>query len=235
VTWLGDFTVGKSIQHKFMTVNASGVPTTLGNSPSLLLYVNASISGVANGLTLTTDFDSKTGLNHATFLATSSVTGVAAGSEFQIVIATGSVSGVSLAGYPICNFSLMNRSALRPATADRTLLVSSTGGAAIDWANVGNPGSTVGLTATTLYTVSNATDVTNTVNANVTAYSTAIAAMVTAQSTVIGARVTAMASSVLGPDALNFTVAGQIDANIEYVNATQITGTGASGDEWGPV
>lgn len=35
-------------------------------------------------------------------------------------------------------------------------------------------------------------------------------------------------------DSLNFTVAGQVDANTQYVNDVAVTGTGASGDEWGP-
>lgn len=35
-------------------------------------------------------------------------------------------------------------------------------------------------------------------------------------------------------DSLNFTVAGQVDANIQYVNDVAVTGTGASGNEWGP-
>lgn len=35
-------------------------------------------------------------------------------------------------------------------------------------------------------------------------------------------------------DSLTFTVAGQVDANVQYVNDVAVTGTGASGDEWGP-
>lgn len=35
-------------------------------------------------------------------------------------------------------------------------------------------------------------------------------------------------------DSLTFTVAGQVDANVQYVNDVQVTGTGAAGDEWGP-
>lgn len=35
-------------------------------------------------------------------------------------------------------------------------------------------------------------------------------------------------------DSLAFTVAGQVDANIQYVNDVAVTGTGALGDEWGP-
>lgn len=35
-------------------------------------------------------------------------------------------------------------------------------------------------------------------------------------------------------DSLTFTVAGQVDANIQYVNDVQVNGTGAPGSEWGP-
>jgi hypothetical protein len=35
-------------------------------------------------------------------------------------------------------------------------------------------------------------------------------------------------------DSLAFTVAGQVDANIQYVNDVQVTGTGETGSEWGP-
>jgi len=33
---------------------------------------------------------------------------------------------------------------------------------------------------------------------------------------------------------LNYTVANQVDANIQYVNDVEVNGTGASGNEWGP-
>ena len=35
-------------------------------------------------------------------------------------------------------------------------------------------------------------------------------------------------------DSLTFTVAGQADANVQSVNDVTVTGTGSSGDEWGP-
>ncbi len=35
-------------------------------------------------------------------------------------------------------------------------------------------------------------------------------------------------------DSLNFTVAGQVDSNVQYVNDTLVNGTGAPGNEWGP-
>lgn len=36
-------------------------------------------------------------------------------------------------------------------------------------------------------------------------------------------------------DSLTFTVAGQVDANVNYVNETAVGGSGTSGDPWGPV
>lgn len=36
-------------------------------------------------------------------------------------------------------------------------------------------------------------------------------------------------------DGLTFTVAGFLDCNVQYVNDVQVTGTGAAGNEWGPV
>lgn len=36
-------------------------------------------------------------------------------------------------------------------------------------------------------------------------------------------------------DSLTFTVAGQVDANIQCVNDVQVTGDGQTGTEWGPV
>ena len=36
-------------------------------------------------------------------------------------------------------------------------------------------------------------------------------------------------------DSLTYTVAGQVDANIQYVNDVAVTGDGGTGTEWGPV
>ena len=35
-------------------------------------------------------------------------------------------------------------------------------------------------------------------------------------------------------DGLTFTVAGQVDTNLQYVNDVQVTGNGQAGTEWGP-
>lgn len=54
--------------------------------------------------------------------------------------------------------------------------------------------------------------------------------------TQLGALATAanLAAVKAKTDNLNFTVAGQVDSNIQYVNDVQVKGTGATGNEWGP-
>ena len=204
MSYKGDYRLGKTFYHRFTTVNASGLPTTLGNSPTLQYYVEGGTTGFTSGLTLSADFNSVTGLNSVQVIATSSCTGLVTQKNISVVIAAGTVSGVSVVGYPVLEYSLENRSALMPTTADRTLTVASTGGAAIDWASVGNPGSTVSLSATTLFTTTNVTNdvgaivtaINTLVNANITAYSTVIAANVTSASTNVGAVVTSVSTVV---------------------------------------
>lgn len=191
--YIGDVDLSKTFYARFATVNASGVPTTLGNSPSLEYYVNGGSTGFTSGLTLTTDFNSRTGLNSVAIVVTTSCTGLVTATDISICIAAGTVSGVSLVGYPVIGYSIAKRSALRPATADRTLIVSSTGYGAIDWNAIGTPGATQSLSATTLFT---ATNVTNNVGAVVTACNTVVPANVTTASTNIGAVVTASSINI---------------------------------------
>lgn len=62
------------------------------------------------------------------------------------------------------NISIMGPAPLQPTTAGRALDVSAGGEAGVDWANVGTPGSTVSLSATTVATVTTATTATNLTN-----------------------------------------------------------------------
>ncbi len=149
--YLGDFTISKTVYTKFTTITpGTGAPATLGGSPALSVYKDASDAQSTSGITLTADFDSRTGFNHVAIDTSSDGTFYSAGSDFVIVITTGTVGGTSVVGYCVGQFSLSNRSALRPTTADRTLDVTATGAAGIDWNNVENPTTTLGLTGTTI-------------------------------------------------------------------------------------
>lgn len=53
--------------------------------------------------------------------------------------------------------------------------------------------------------------------------------------TVAGYIDTEVAAIKAKTDSLTFTVAGQVDANITYVNDVEVIGDGSSGTPWGPV
>ena len=171
--YVGDYELGTTFHHRFTTVNASGVPTTLGNTPSAQYYVDGGTTAFTAGLTLTADFNSVTGLNSIAVIATTSATAIASGVNVSVQVAAGTVSGVSMVGYPIIEYSIYKRSPLRPATVGLTVVVDANG-----------------------VVVANVTSISTQVAANVTAYSTQIAANVTAASTNVGAVVTAISTIV---------------------------------------
>lgn len=45
---------------------------------------------------------------------------------------------------------------------------------------------------------------------------------------------TALAAIQAKTDSLTFTVSGQVDANIQSVNDTEVSGAGTPADPWGP-
>lgn len=154
---LGDFTPSKVIYFTFTTrAFSTGIPTQLAGTPSLEVYKDGSDTPSTAGITLTVDFSSVTGLNHVAIDTAADGTFYSAGSSFNVVIAAGTVGGVSVVGESLASFTLSKISSLRPTTADRTLDVTATGEAGIDWANIGSPTQTVNLSGTTVKT---ATDV----------------------------------------------------------------------------
>jgi hypothetical protein len=147
----GDIRLGDTIDIKFTTRQISGAPFTLAGSPVISAYVGNSTTEITAGITLSVDFDSRTGLNNVRVVA-SSGNGFATATNVQLVITTGTVNGVSVVGEVVGSFSIEARSALMPTTAARTLDVSSTGEAGLDWANVGSPTTALALTGTTIAT-----------------------------------------------------------------------------------
>ena len=101
-----DYTVGDTIYHKFTTrAFATGVPTTLAGTPVVSIYEDDSVTQITAGITLTVDFDSVTGLNHLTVVATGA-NGYEIDKFYQAVITTGTVSSVSVVGEVVWTFSL---------------------------------------------------------------------------------------------------------------------------------
>lgn len=147
---LGDFDPTAVIYGKFVSVRVdTGAPATL-TSGALSVYKDNSVTQSTTGVTFTGDFDSVTGLNHFAIDTSTDGTFYSAGSFFDVVITTGTVNSISAVGYCVGQFTLRKTAALKPTTAARTLDVSSTGEAGVDWANVGSPTTANALTATTI-------------------------------------------------------------------------------------
>ena len=155
MSYRGDIALGSTIDMKFTTVGTTGAPTTLAGTPVVSAYVDNGLTQITAGITLTVDFDAVTGLHNVRVVATAG-NGFAVGTNVDLVITTGTVGGTSVVGYVIGSCSIEARSSLRPTTAGRTLDVSATGEAGVDWANVGSPTTVLGLSGTTVKT---ATDV----------------------------------------------------------------------------
>jgi hypothetical protein len=154
---LGDYDPTAVLYGKFTTFRPStGAAFTLAGTPAISVYKDNSTTQSTAGVTLTADFDSVTGLNHFAIDTSADGTFYAAGSFFDIVITTGTVDSVSVVGSVVASFTLRKDSSLKPTTAARTLDVTATGEAGIDWANIGAPTTTVNLSGTTVKT---ATDV----------------------------------------------------------------------------
>lgn len=143
-----DYPLEATLHFKFTTrAFATGAPTTLAGTPVVDIYEDDSLTQITAAETLTVDFDSVTGLNHLAVAATAA-NGFEAGKSYQAVITTGTVGGVSVVGEVVAQFSLERSPALRPTTAGRTLDVTATGAAGIDWGNVENATTAVDLSGT---------------------------------------------------------------------------------------
>lgn len=134
MSYHGDFILGATLDFKFTTLN-SGVPTTLSGTPVISAYPDNSTTEITAGITLTADFDSRTGLNNVRVVATSG-NGYASGSNYDLVITTGTVGGASVVGVVVGSFSIEAR--------------------AVNWNKITNATTTVNLSGTTVKT---ATDV----------------------------------------------------------------------------
>lgn len=109
MAYLGDFTLGDTLDFRFTTVGTTGAPTTLAGTPAVSAYVGNSTTQITAGITLTVDFDTVTGL-HSVQVVASGANGYAAQTNVDLVITTGTVGGTSVVGYVIGSFSIENRS-----------------------------------------------------------------------------------------------------------------------------
>lgn len=170
VPYMGDYDATETVNIPFNTFTS--------NDPSASVTVTNLVAGDIeihkdgsttkrssdSGVTVSIDFDSITG-NHMVHIDLSDDTDsgyYALGSRFQVRLEGITVDGATLNVF-IGTFSM--GCMLRPTVAGRELDVSAGGEAGVDWANVGSPTTTVGLSNTTIGTATVATTATNLTNA----------------------------------------------------------------------
>lgn len=101
---LSDILLGGTMDFKFTTRNSSGTPTSLTGG-AVAAYPGNSVAEITAGITLSTDWDGRTGLNNVE-VAASSANGYATATRYALVMTAGTVDGVSVAGYVIAEFSV---------------------------------------------------------------------------------------------------------------------------------
>jgi hypothetical protein len=164
MNWLGDVPEDyTTVVCMFTTHDGNGAPVaplSAFEAADVKIYKNGvnTEKTTTNGVTMTSPFDSIVGL-HCVVIDTSNDTGdsgfwtTGGGGTYTIVLNpdTETVNGQT-ALKVLGQFGIALSPALRPTTAGRTLDVSATGEAGIDWANVGSPTTSLALTGTTIAT-----------------------------------------------------------------------------------
>lgn len=177
--------------------STTNLPKT-GDSANLTAYVSKDYGSVTVLTdTSATEMDSTNGKGYYLFDLTQSETN----GDCLLFSAKSSTANIVVIAVPAVVFTLPSTGILAPTTSGRTLDVSAGGEAGIDWANIGSPTTTVGLSGTTVKT---ATDV-ETDTADI--QSRLPAALVSGR---IDASVGAMAANTLTASALATDAVGEI-------------------------
>jgi len=121
---LGNLIEDQIIDFTFSTHSADGTPTSLAGTPAISVYKANSTTRTTEGVTLTVDFDSVTGLNHVR-IDTSAHAFYATGNDYSVIITTGTVDGTSVVGTTLAVFSIENRYVEEtPQTGDSYAIVN---------------------------------------------------------------------------------------------------------------
>ena len=109
MNYLGDFNTSSTVRGFFNTRKADGTPITLAGTPTLAVYKDGSTTESTSGVTLTVDFDSRTGMHLFAIDTSADGTFYSAGSDFRVVLTAGTVDAISVVGAQVGAFSIVNR------------------------------------------------------------------------------------------------------------------------------
>lgn len=109
MSYLGDYAEDyATLNFKFTTRTTAGVPFLLAGTPVISVYKANDTTQSTAGVTLTVDFDALTGLNNV-LIDLSADAFYTTGTDYHVIITTGTVNGVSVVGEVVAQFSIENR------------------------------------------------------------------------------------------------------------------------------
>lgn len=212
-----DYTVGDTIRKCFTTrAFATGIPTVLAGTPVLSVYEDGSITQITAGVSVTVDLDSVVGLNQLVIVATGG-NGFDAGSDYSVVITTGTVGGVSVVGETVYTFSLGRSAAFTRLGAPAGASVSA------DIAVIEGQTDDIGVAGAGL-TAINLPNQTMDITGNLSGSVGSVTAQVTADMTAISGDTTAADNAESFFDGTGYAGTGNVIPNVTLV-ATTTTNT----------
>lgn len=106
--YMGDIAEDATIRGSFNTRDTDGAPITLAGTPSVAVYKDGGTTEITAGVSLSVDFDSRTG-HHVWTIDTSADAAYATGSDYRVVLTAGTVDSISVVGVEVGCFSIQNR------------------------------------------------------------------------------------------------------------------------------
>lgn len=105
MSYYGSYPPLANVDVMFTTVGSSGAPAAL-SAGSAAVYAGSSTTENTSAVTLTANFDARTGLNHIRIATSAASTFYVAGQTYHVVLTGGSVEGVAIAGYVVGRFDM---------------------------------------------------------------------------------------------------------------------------------
>lgn len=138
---LGNYTMGSTVRCYFNTHKANGMPATLSGLTTIAVYSDSSTESTA-GITLYVNYDGLTGYNCVVIDLSADSSFYTYEKDYSIVIKTGAVDGISVAGTEVGCFSILYRYASVNAIGSNAISNASFADGALSWSKFASDYST---------------------------------------------------------------------------------------------
>lgn len=113
----GDYSALGTVDFNFTSVSTGGSPMPLANG-TVNVYRSNNTTESASGITLTPNYDGRTGLNHVHIETGANTVFYTAGNDYQVILIVGQIAGIPVDGYALGDFSILNRSSPGSGSTD---------------------------------------------------------------------------------------------------------------------